>query len=177
MSDQVIDNNDFVVIRPAFHFYHLIFIILYMLMIISTFTYEIPLGMKLLFVLGLLILSILPIYYYTVKKLVIYKTGIEYIDVGYRIFATWRNIKSIYTHDYPPIRLRYYWRPSYDEIILSNPHIISNRIILFLLKFTRKNNKINISQFDQGWRFTEWGKYICIKSKIKYWRKNVHDNK
>jgi hypothetical protein len=94
-------------------------------------------------------------------KLVIYTTGIEYVCLGYRIFAEWDEIKNI----------RKYGRyEENEEIILENSIINSSKLYERYLRYINLHHRIIMVEFGRDWRITTWGKFICDKANLKYWR-------
>jgi hypothetical protein len=93
------------------------------------------------------------------RRLIIYPIGIEYSEIGYKVFARWKDIIAVRV-----------WRKIPDRIYLSRNVIITDNKIFIFRKSNKEKRIIGISQFDTNWENTEWGQFICSKSRLKYWR-------
>jgi hypothetical protein len=95
-------------------------------------------------------------------RLIVYPFGVEYREPGCRIIARWKDIRRILTRRGP--------RTYREELLVSKQAIATFDRFFVLLR--RKHNllKIPMTQFDKEWKISDWGKFICTKAGLTYWR-------
>jgi hypothetical protein len=95
-------------------------------------------------------------------RLIVYPFGIAYREPGCRIIARWKDIRRIVP--------RKRSRGASEELLVSKQSITEFNKLFVLRRGKHNLLKIPMTQFGKDWRITEWGKYVCNKAGIKYWR-------
>jgi hypothetical protein len=168
-----VQNKYFQIVRPSLES-QFIYIVLDAIMVIIVITLIVdfinpPLFipytfslLQLLFLITIIVITIIiNTYSILITKLIFYTSGIEYIGIGFNVFAKWKEIKGIHKYG------RY---KQFTNLLLKDSKIETTFIPKGILRWLNYDKRIRLTRFERYWEQTNWGEYLYKKSKITYWR-------
>jgi len=173
MRYESVQKKYFQIVRPSFES-QFIYIVLDAIMVIIAISlivdfinpplfipYTFSLLQLLFLITTIVILIIINTYSILITKLIFYTSGIEYIGIGFSVFAKWKEIKGIHKYG------RY---KQFTYLLLKDSKIETTFIPKGILRWLNYDKRIILTRFERYWEQTNWGEYLYKKSKITYWR-------